>query len=79
MVDFLLSLKKFQFLVYYEATSDVNAAIAREKQIKGWLRSKKITLIDSMNPTWKDLTEEWFEIDPDPDSRKKSAVEGTTN
>ena len=49
-----------QFLVYYEAGSDIHAAIAREKQIKGWLRAKKIALIDSMNPEWKDLTEEWY-------------------
>ena len=48
-----------QFLVYYEAGNDINAAVAREKQIKGWLRSKKIALIDSMNPQWKDLSEEW--------------------
>lgn len=48
-----------QFLVYYEAGNDINAAIAREKQIKGWLRSKKIALIDSMNPQWKDLSVEW--------------------
>lgn len=49
-----------QFLVYYEAGSDIHAAIAREKQIKDWLRAKKIALIDSMNPQWKDLSEEWF-------------------
>jgi putative endonuclease len=49
-----------QFLVYYEMTADINAAIAREKQIKGWLRAKKIALIDSMNPEWKDLSDEWF-------------------
>ena len=49
-----------QFLVYYEAGSDIHSAIAREKQIKGWLREKKIALIDSMNPAWKDLSEEWF-------------------
>jgi putative endonuclease len=46
-------------LVYFEATNDVLAAIAREKQIKGWRRSKKITLIESMNPRWRDLSEEW--------------------
>jgi putative endonuclease len=46
-------------LVYYEATPDVKAAIAREKQIKGWLRSKKLALIREMNPTWKDLSEVW--------------------
>jgi len=46
-------------LVYYEATNDVLGAIAREKQIKGWLRTKKITLIESMNLEWKDLSEDW--------------------
>ena len=46
-------------LVYFEETIDVNAAIAREKQIKGWLRKKKVALIESMNPEWKDLTEDW--------------------
>jgi putative endonuclease len=46
-------------LVYYETYSDVRDAIAREKQIKGWLRSKKIVLIESTNPQWKDLSEEW--------------------
>lgn len=43
-------------LVYFEETSDIQAAIAREKQIKGWLRAKKITLIESMNPKWEDLS-----------------------
>lgn len=47
-------------LVYYEETDDVGAAIAREKQIKGWTRAKKITLIDSFNPRWLDLAETWF-------------------
>ena len=49
-----------QFLVYYEAGADIRAAFAREKQIKGWLRAKKIALIDSMNAEWKDLAEEWI-------------------
>ena len=49
-----------QFLVYYEATSSIHVALEREKQIKGWLRKKKIALIDSMNPDWKDLSEEWY-------------------
>ena len=49
-----------QFLVYYESTPTIHVALAREKQIKGWLRKKKIALIDSMNPDWKDLSEEWF-------------------
>ena len=46
-------------LVYYEATEDVNSAIYREKQIKGWLRAKKIALIESMNPKWTDLSARW--------------------
>jgi len=44
-------------LVYYEITSDVRAAIQREKQIKGWLRKKKTALIESVNPEWKDLSD----------------------
>ncbi len=48
-------------LVYYEITSDVRAAIQREKQIKGWLRKKKIALIEAANPEWKDLGERWYE------------------
>ena len=48
-------------LVYFEETFDVYAAIAREKQIKSWLREKKIALIESMNPDWRDLSEEWQE------------------
>jgi putative endonuclease len=46
-------------LVYFEETSDVYAAIAREKQIKGWLRAKKIALIESVNPDWRDLSDGW--------------------
>ena len=47
------------YLVYFEETSDVNAALAREKHIKGWLRAKKVPLIESSNPDWRDLSEEW--------------------
>ncbi len=43
-------------LVYFEMTSDPIAAISREKQLKGWRRSKKISLIESMNPGWLDLS-----------------------
>ena len=42
-------------LVYYEQTTDVRAALEREKQLKGWRRSKKNALIESVNPEWKDL------------------------
>jgi putative endonuclease len=47
-----------QKLVYYETGEDVNAVLAREKQIKGGSRKKKIDLIESLNPEWKDLYEE---------------------
>ena len=56
-------------LVHYETTPDVRAAIAREKQIKGWLRSKKIALIESANATWTDLSAEWSEGDASPHDR----------
>ena len=46
-------------LVYFEYTNDVNSAIAREKQLKGWRRDKKNTLISKANPTWKDLSKDW--------------------
>jgi putative endonuclease len=47
-------------LVYYEETNDIQVAISREKQMKGWLRGKKIALIESVNPKWNDLSEGWF-------------------
>jgi len=42
-------------LVHVERMSDVRAALAREKQLKGWTRAKKIALIEASNPTWRDL------------------------
>ena len=47
------------WVAHYEQTSDVESAIAREKEIKGWRRSKKVALIESSNPQWKDLSLEW--------------------
>jgi putative endonuclease len=44
-------------LVWYQSFDEVSRAIAREKQIKGWTRAKKIALIESMNPRWQDLAE----------------------
>ena len=46
-------------LVYYEHTNDVYSAISREKQLKNWSRSKKISLIERMNPEWRDLSADW--------------------
>ena len=47
-------------LVYYERYQYVNAAIAREKQLKGWRRDKKLWLIEGSNPAWIDLSERWW-------------------
>jgi putative endonuclease len=52
-------------LIYYETFSDVWSAIAREKQIKGWVRRRKVGLIASMNPDWRDLSDGWYDTDPD--------------
>lgn len=46
-------------LVYYEDMPDVREVIEREKQIKGWRRSKKVALIESTNPRWRDLADDW--------------------
>jgi putative endonuclease len=46
-------------LVYFETFTNAYEAIRREKQIKGWLRIKKINLIEEMNPGWNDLGDEW--------------------
>jgi putative endonuclease len=47
-------------LVYFEEGDDVDMAILREKEIKAWRREKKIALIESSNPEWQDLSEDWF-------------------
>ena len=52
---------KLDRLVYFERFKDVRNAIEREKRIKGWLRIKKIALLVSMNPSWKDLSDDWYE------------------
>jgi putative endonuclease len=56
-------------LVYFESTNDVEAALSREKQLKGWRRSKKVALIETANAQWDDLAASWFEpggTDPSP-------------
>jgi putative endonuclease len=52
--------RKYQMkrLVYVEATLDVRAAIRREKELKGWVRARKIELVESLNPGWRDLGDE---------------------
>jgi putative endonuclease len=51
---------KINRLVHAESFSEVRDAIAREKQIKGWVRSRKLALIADVNPDWRDLGEVWF-------------------
>ena len=47
-------------LVHFETFGDIRDAIQREKQIKGWLRAKKVALVIAHNPAWSDLSEGWF-------------------
>jgi putative endonuclease len=63
-------------LVYYEVCGDVLAAIAREKQIKSWRRSKKVVLIESMNRDWKDLSATWFGAQAAFVDRSRSQISG---
>ena len=53
--DGFASRYNLEYLVYFEETIDVHSALAREKQLKGWRRSKKERLINSLNPRWRDL------------------------
>ena len=48
-------------LLYFETFREVSNAIAREKQLKGWRREKKVWLIEKENPQWKDLSRGWFD------------------
>src|SRR6266568_2122107 len=47
-------------LVWFERFSEVSAAIQHEKELKGWTRAKKMVLIEAANPTWEDLSAEWY-------------------
>jgi putative endonuclease len=60
MIDGFTKKYNITKLIYYEETDDIRAAIEREKQIKGWLRTKKLALIEFVNAEWKDLSEGWF-------------------
>jgi putative endonuclease len=51
-------------LVWFEHYQDIAKAIARETQLKKWNRAKKIALIEQINPTWADLSRDWFEYEP---------------
>ena len=58
IIDGFTKKYKVHKLVYYDCTTDVYAAITREKQIKGWTRTKKNELVSSFNPEWRDLSNE---------------------
>jgi putative endonuclease len=60
LVEGFSSKYKCHRLVYFERFTNIVDAIAREKQVKGWRREKKDKLVESMNPTWKDLAADWF-------------------
>ena len=56
-------------LVWFAMADTIDAAITREKQLKVWKRSSKTTLIETDNPTWRDLAEDWgFDPLPTPSS-----------
>jgi putative endonuclease len=61
-------------IVYFEAFGDIRVAIAREKQLKGWLRSRKIALIESFNPRWKDLSAELQKPNPQTRTQRDSSL-----
>jgi putative endonuclease len=65
VVDSFTSKYDANRLVYFETFGDVLQAIAREKQIKGWTRRKKLALIESQNPTWRDLSDDWLKLESD--------------
>jgi putative endonuclease len=51
-------------LVWFERHQDVQRAIAREKELKGWRRAKKMALIESANAAWVDLSHDWYDCEP---------------
>jgi len=61
---------KTHFLVYQEFFDGIEAAIAREKQLKGWSRAKKIALIEKLNPGWEDLTPSFGNLGPSTSARR---------
>src|SRR5260370_756722 len=60
LVEGFSSKYKCHRLVHFERFDSVIDAIAREKEIKGWRREKKNKLVESMNPSWKDLAADWY-------------------
>jgi putative endonuclease len=61
---------KTHLLVYQEIFDDIDSAIAREKQLKGWSRAKKIALIEKINPGWENLTPSFSHLGPSTQARR---------
>ena len=59
LIDGFTSKYNVNKLVYYEETTDIKSAIAREKQLKGWIRKRKNELVAAVNPEWRDLSLDW--------------------
>ena len=59
LIDGFTSKYNVNKLVYYEETTDIKSAISREKELKGWRRSKKDALVATMNQNWEDLSKDW--------------------
>ncbi len=66
LIEGFTSRYAFDVLVYFERFSDIRRAIAREKQLKGWLRARKLELILTENPHWADLSAGWYPHDEAP-------------
>ncbi len=66
LIEGFTSRYSFDMLVYYERFSTIHAAIAREKEIKGWTRAKKLALVERENPLWADLSAGWYPQDEAP-------------
>ena len=59
LVDGFTKKYKVHKLVYFEQTGDVHVALTREKELKGWRRARKNALVETINPNWVDLSEQW--------------------
>jgi predicted GIY-YIG superfamily endonuclease len=59
-MDWVVKRYKCDRLVYFEKFSNIEFAIAREEEIKGWRRAKKDKILESLNPNWKDLAADWY-------------------
>jgi len=70
---------KMDRLLYMESTTDVRDALDREKQLKGWLRKRKLELVRSQNPQWQDLSDGWFEERHGPRSAEDQILRSAQN